>query len=724
MKKLLGCFGSLLLLTTPTLTAISCGKTSGKIQEKNDNNKDNNKNIESGFQYENEDELSVQEKEIIKNTGLFSKLIMLSRHENLNFNANEVLSAVFAPKTTWNAFPRVYNVNGKKYDLTEYTDKLTSEYSNLGRLNAAKCFEPFLPSVFIGMYKDKLYTNYVNNIKNDEDSAVFFAKDDAQDFIFPSDKDRNHLAWTNFTGPLSKYIVDNELFSFNNHWIYRGRGQYGRFIKELNNTDKYWILLKNIVLTEDEKAFKIKNDGVYLTKKIEDSFGSLQQSIYSKQVKTNFFAKILSFIPFVQNFNASLTGSIYGLRLLNETFPFTDTDSNQSSVYIIFLALKWLCEWLSSFVNEKWSDKKTEYKSVELKESWNKIKLNLNANGKDFLMALGNENSPRFKVQSLMNNDGTSAFDVLKNFIVNAKASFNYWTEEDIKEFKKYIIKKIDGKNFITIFVPKLPLKEIFSKITEFFERSDNASVDLIKGLGDLMVVCADNQEKFLAISKNVRYENKDFDMLSKLDQNNIATLFGYNGKSGFEKGSVLNELFYLFNDSTNVSNKSINDLLLDSQSPLYQLSSVYSEFIHNSLLQYALDKKYWKIVGKSFKMEGAITGKNSIGAKFKYSVEYNGKGDKKVTKFLDKAAELPDDFDPVMPWKSNKTKVSKDWKAEDYIAYTGLGNGEFKDVNFKYDIQWSNVSDNSDFPYWVITKIDCFRKDSNDQWTQFYPVM
>lgn len=233
MKKLLGYFGSALLVGTPTLTTISCNKTNKNgenVSEENNNDggkDENHKNIESGFEYENEDELSVQEKEIIKNTGLFTKLLLLSRHENLNFNVNEVLSAVFAPKTTWNAFPRLYDIDGKRYDLTEYTDKLTTEYSNLRRLNVSS-LEAFLPSNFIGMYKDNLYTNYINNKRND-DEPVFDYDDKGNNF--PEDKNRQQLAWANFTGPLSKYIADNDLFTYENR--HNNKTTRGRFLNEV-----------------------------------------------------------------------------------------------------------------------------------------------------------------------------------------------------------------------------------------------------------------------------------------------------------------------------------------------------------------------------------------------------------------------------------------------------------------------------------------------------------
>lgn len=250
-----------------------------------------------------------------------------------------------------------------------------------------------------------------------------------------------------------------------------------------------------------------------------------------------------------------------------------------------------------------------------------------------------------------MNTDGTSVFDTLKTFIEDTNESFKHWTVEDIKAFKNHIIMQLTPLQMIFSKYPKLPLSGVFRKMNEILKSDDNSVIDLIKGLGQLMVVFADNQEKFLAISEDKRYEDKDFEMLSKLEQNNIASLFGYDGKNDFEKDSILDGLYSLFNDPENPANKPINDLLLSPDNALFQLSKGYSESIHESLLQYAVDKNYWKILSKSFKTECAITGKASLGAKVKYSIEYNGQGDKTVTKFLANPIELPNDFNSVIPW-------------------------------------------------------------------------
>lgn len=170
----------------------------------------------------------------------------------------------------------------------------------------------------------------------------------------------------------------------------------------------------------------------------------------------------------------------------------------------------------------------------------------MNADGNEFLNLIKDQISVKFKVQSLMNRDGNSVFDTLKDFIIDAKKSFEHWTNDDIKKFKQHIIQKVTFCKNISKGFPSLPLEEVFAKIIEFFGKGDISSIDLIKGLGELIIVFANNQEKFLAISDNNNYENRDLDMLSKMEQNDIATLFGYDGKSNFKKGSILEELFSL----------------------------------------------------------------------------------------------------------------------------------------------------------------------------------
>lgn len=132
--------------------------------------------------------------------------------------------------------------------------------------------------------------------------------------------------------------------------------------------------------------------------------------------------------------------------------------------------------------------------------------------------------------------------------------------------------------------------------------------------------------------------------------------------------------------------------MLLNQESPLYKYNSENVKEIHESLLQYALDDQYWTIDEKSFKLNGTISGDKSLNSKFNYTIEYKGIGDKTVTKFLNKPVDLPDNFNPIEP-ELTPTKVSEGWSNQNYTDYTGLGNGEFKDVNFKYNVEWSNVS-------------------------------
>lgn len=70
MKKILIYLQSLILTTAPVATVIACNKSSKSAKNK----------LNPPIY------LSQQEKEIIENTSLFTKLLLLSRHENLNFN--------------------------------------------------------------------------------------------------------------------------------------------------------------------------------------------------------------------------------------------------------------------------------------------------------------------------------------------------------------------------------------------------------------------------------------------------------------------------------------------------------------------------------------------------------------------------------------------------------------------------------------------------------------
>lgn len=211
------------------------------------------------------------------------------------------------------------------------------------------------------MYDDQLYQDYVKH-PNIEKYGIFKYLDDEGNAIsqISNDTNRKQLAWANFTGTLSKYIVDTNICNSKfEKYEKRLLKYYGRFLGNMRRegsakgdapallqTEKNGISFINV---KDNPNFEIKE---------EETFGKFQAKILYKQIETDFSAKILEFVPFIQNFNETASGANYGLKLLNNLFPFTDTQSNMDITYTLFFILQQSITWMKSFASMYHSNEK------------------------------------------------------------------------------------------------------------------------------------------------------------------------------------------------------------------------------------------------------------------------------------------------------------------------------------------------------------------------------
>lgn len=176
---------------------------------------------------------------------------------------------------------------------------------------------------------------------------------------------------------------------------------------------------------------------------------------------------------------------------------------------------------------------------------------------------LMNTTIDRFKVQMLMKDktgNELKLFEAIKKFKDLSKSWVEEW-DKDIKEkFLNHIKSKIGVFKLLAGAVNKSTPK-LIEKGLESLKSPDDI-INIFTELGDMMGVIADNQNIFLDIAENENYKNKNFSMLRKNQQQEIANLLGFKDNK-FEDGSVLKKLH------TTLNSKTINDLILDHESPL-----------------------------------------------------------------------------------------------------------------------------------------------------------
>jgi hypothetical protein len=207
MKKLLSLLGVISVVGSSSISVIACagGGSNGGSSNLNDN-----------------------QKQMINGAEFMTKLILAGRHENLNYNVNEVLSSYMTPISSLSYMPQIYNYNGQQVDVSTavnaYKNMLAPNMSTFDRDNYAG----FYASYVMGMYSDTFY----NGFNKGEDGANFFADSmDTNgnigvnkksgnnalgyanglnaDLELAKDKDRRELAWgIQDTGALTNYLLD------------------------------------------------------------------------------------------------------------------------------------------------------------------------------------------------------------------------------------------------------------------------------------------------------------------------------------------------------------------------------------------------------------------------------------------------------------------------------------------------------------------------------------
>jgi uncharacterized protein YodC (DUF2158 family) len=201
MKKLLNVLGAVLILGSSTTAVAACG---GKPKGNDDANlTDLQKNMLSGAEF-------------------MTKVILAGRHENLNYNVNEVLSTFMAPISTLSNMPLNYNYNGKAVDLASgvqnYKNVLAPQMSTWDQDNYAG----FYASYVMGMYDNKFYKDYWNKdngffqdtINKDGGYGINQTNKNADGFAagltswdLSKDKERRQLAWGVFILQFTSSVI-------------------------------------------------------------------------------------------------------------------------------------------------------------------------------------------------------------------------------------------------------------------------------------------------------------------------------------------------------------------------------------------------------------------------------------------------------------------------------------------------------------------------------------
>ncbi|ASP28156.1 hypothetical protein SCORR_v1c03820 [Spiroplasma corruscae] len=207
MKKLMNSLLVITILSTPLSTIISCDPSSTE-----DNN---NKN--------NDDYMTNMQDEMLKGAEFMSRIVLSSRHENLNFNLNEILSMYLTPLPVMLNMPVSYKYNDQNINFLSYISKFRDVMSpSINKINGDN-YSGMYASYIMGMYDDNFYNDFVKNEYfedsfNEKGDTGFNKKDDKNELgilaglnkklNLSTDENRRNLSWgIQDTGALTNYLL-------------------------------------------------------------------------------------------------------------------------------------------------------------------------------------------------------------------------------------------------------------------------------------------------------------------------------------------------------------------------------------------------------------------------------------------------------------------------------------------------------------------------------------
>ncbi|AOG60441.1 hypothetical protein SHELI_v1c04900 [Spiroplasma helicoides] len=182
MKKLLYTLASLAFVSSPIVSVVACNKNAAPSDEGNKDNNDKPGTNTPGTNEPGTDlpdlsspaadladynwntKLSSEQNEMKAGAEVISRLILASRHENLNYNANEILSNYLAPYPTTLGLPTGYTYKNRQVNMGAAIDRYKSLLApELIKNMNGEGYAGIYSSYIMGMYNDDFYKNLIKN---------------------------------------------------------------------------------------------------------------------------------------------------------------------------------------------------------------------------------------------------------------------------------------------------------------------------------------------------------------------------------------------------------------------------------------------------------------------------------------------------------------------------------------------------------------------------------
>ncbi|WP_342275321.1 lipoprotein [Spiroplasma endosymbiont of Cantharis lateralis] len=753
MKKLLNILTSVTLIGSAATSVAACGNGGGKTDPV----------------------ISDLQKEMLKGAEFISRLIVAGRHENLNYNVNEILSIFLTPTPTAMNMPVSYRYNDQSINMATNINRFRNYLAPSLNYYNGDNYAGMFASYVMGMYDDEFYDEIING---DEDSYYFrdtfskvgnqgynkkgnnamgYAAGLGKDINLSKNEERRNLAWgIQDTGALSNYLL-NLGFDGANPTDTNGTSSPKTNAKPMfgdsdavgtNGSGYAWynsILMKGSATRSLDygnpalkpslktginiKKGKMKNNESYkpanedLKSFINDmEFNSTGALITKVAGEQNINGFISLFGSMLENISETKNGALILSEFMNVLFPMI-TGGGVSSTQSIMQKVG------MSLITNVWDGIKKIDKSLVTEEIFEKIENNIDEVPGGLFSISKVENFYKVAPKDAI-KQGTNAKNIIEiiesltDMYKNAenKEAFNnkFFIENNSPFYKSYssIMEYIGEENWI---------KSIKGE-------NQNGGINLLnfaKG-AFTMFTNTDIIEKFELII-NEFSDVDTFRDLTNLQKNKFLELIGWSEK-GYEDGSLGARLYNAFTNKQVLGQKDFADFFAAFKDSV----AVAMRAVHEPVLQYIVDDKYWRV--NNFKI--STTSNTQLSGKMEFNLDYSGNGD--VTSNASqqtKKVEVGEKFNPYQTLEIHQKDEIKKLKELDKLdeekinnsgkilgleqkiideknlaSYDGRGNWQdYKPVKNSYKIVWENISKNQESPYWVITSLRSFNANGEE---------
>ncbi|ASP28154.1 hypothetical protein SCORR_v1c03800 [Spiroplasma corruscae] len=698
MRKILNILSSIIIFAMPFTSAVSCGK-----------NKNSNKNDLN---------LTSIQREMVEGAEFMSRLIISSRHENININLNEMLSIYLTPIPTSLMIPTSFKYNNNNVNFSTKIDKyrnyLAPSIQKLNKTGSAGTYASYV----MGMYDDSFYTNFLKNNyfedsfnlngdigfnkPGDKNEMGYFSGLD-KNLKLSNEESRRDLSWgIQDTGPLTNYLLDldydgsypgdyngtNGLSTFfhgkpdingggtnssgylhYNSVISKGKGYWNGndIYKDINDklkSGKY----------ESAKTSKFQSDNFSSYPKINNiEFNKNGIDLMNTASNLNIDGYINNFVSSIEGVSSTDFGASMLLNIVNILTPIltSDIDWVNTSIQMIGISLIYNIQNAINKIQE--SDDLTAFL---INNGFNQEILNNKTNKRPQVKAndITKPNVETAKITRIYNEQEN---DIIKDQLENLKQVGIFIDElvkfsDNLKDnnIKKEFIEKF-FKNKRTPFwdsyevIIKPNVMGIGAKgLTQegwdmLLDNGGERIINLLSLLSDSYKELSkkEKSKQLLEIENSDIYKNKSLQQLSKSEFTKLRSVLGYSiAENNFVEGSILDSYYNLITNK-NIRGVSEFDFMLDilKDGLNYDMENVYKDS-----LQYIYDDNYWNI--SNIKINS--TDSSKINGELEFELNYTGVGD--ISSNADqqlKKVDVPMNFNPyqtLVKHQMNDPNVNK----------------------------------------------------------------